>query len=171
MWAVLASVPEDAIMELSTKGRYAVMAMADLAQASRHAASGSKSVTLAEISARQEISQSYLEQLFGRLRRAGLVAATRGPGGGYRLAKSTRDIVVADIMRAVEEPLKATRCDAQVRAGCLSGNRKCLTHDLWDELSSHIAMFLSAVSLEDVVERRLTGRVERLAGVSTLAAQ
>jgi Rrf2 family transcriptional regulator, iron-sulfur cluster assembly transcription factor len=141
-------------MELSTKGRYAVMAMADLAQ---HGGNG-QPVSLADISARQEISQSYLEQLFARLRRAGLVTSLRGPGGGYRLAKPMDKTLVGDIMRAVEEPLKATRCNAEQQAGCLKGGRRCLTHDLWDELSRHISLFLGSVSLEDVLAQRLAGR-------------
>lgn len=141
-------------MELSTKGRYAVMAMADLAQ---HGGAGIP-VSLADISARQEISQSYLEQLFARLRRAGLVTSMRGPGGGYRLARPMGETLVGDIMRAVEEPLKATRCDAATRQGCLKSGRRCVTHDLWDELSSHIALFLGSVSLEDVLAKRLLGR-------------
>jgi Rrf2 family transcriptional regulator, iron-sulfur cluster assembly transcription factor len=152
-------------MELSTKGRYAVMALVDLAA---HAGDG-RNVSLAEIAERQEISQSYLEQLFARLRRAGIVTSTRGPGGGYRLTRTAETTWVGEIMRAVDEPLKATRCEPLVRAGCLAGARKCLTHDLWDELSAHIGAFLSSVSLADVVERRVGGLSARL-GVAGLAA-
>jgi Rrf2 family iron-sulfur cluster assembly transcriptional regulator len=154
-------------MELSTKGRYAVMAMVDLAKQGGEA----RSVSLSDIAARQEISQSYLEQLFARLRRAGLVVSARGPGGGYRLSRPASQIGVGDIMRAVEEPLRVTRCDAQVRAGCLAGERRCATHDLWDELSRHIAMFLGAVSIADVVDRRVAGRAFLPVGADVAAAR
>ncbi len=148
-------------MKLSTKGRYAVMAMADLAEAS-----GGGPVTLADIASRQSISLSYLEQLFAKLRRAEVVSSVRGPGGGYRLGRAASEIRISDIISAVDEPLRATRCsDAK---GCLSDGRRCVTHDLWDELGRHIFLFLSSVSLEDVTERRLlgsasgaTGRFER----------
>ncbi|MGZ8364063.1 MAG: Rrf2 family transcriptional regulator, partial [Caulobacteraceae bacterium] len=118
-------------MRLSTKGRYAVMAMADLAQQG-----GDRAVTLADIAARQNISLSYLEQLFSRLRRKGLVQSARGPGGGYRLARPAADTPVADIVTAVDEPLKVTRCSPG--RGCMPGGTLCLTHDLWDELGLRI---------------------------------
>ncbi|WP_339747210.1 Rrf2 family transcriptional regulator [uncultured Maricaulis sp.] len=148
-------------MKLSTKGRYAVMAMADLA-----AASGDGPVTLADIASRQSISLSYLEQLFAKLRRAEVVSSVRGPGGGYRLSRAASEIRISDIISAVDEPLRATRCSNA--KGCLADGRRCVTHDLWDELGRHIFLFLSSVSLEDVTERRLqgsasgaTGRFER----------
>jgi len=140
-------------MKLSTKGRYAVMAMTDLA-----ARSNGKPVPLAEIAERQEISLSYLEQLFGKLRRNHLVTSTRGPGGGYMLARSLEETMVSDIVLAVDEPLKATRCAAGSSKGCQSDNSRCVTHDLWEELSSHIFLFLRSISLADVVERRVLGR-------------
>ena len=148
-------------MKLSTKGRYAVMAMADLALASDDGP-----VTLSDIASRQSISLSYLEQLFAKLRRADIVASIRGPGGGYKLSRKASEIRISDIIVAVDEPLRATRCsDAK---GCLADGRRCITHDLWDELGRHIYLFLSSITLEDVLERRLLGaasgalgRVER----------
>ena len=140
-------------MKLSTKGRYAVMAMADLARYS-----GKKPVSLGEIAGRQEISLSYLEQLFAKLRRAGIVRSVRGPGGGYHLARDPDDIHVADIILAVDEPLKATRCKIGSAEGCLGHGTRCITHDLWDELSRQIHLFLSEVSLGDVIHRRVLGR-------------
>ena len=136
-------------MRLGTKGRYAVMAMTDLARHGRE-----RAVTLAEIAARQEISQAYLEQLFAALRRRGLVASVRGPGGGYRLGRSAELISVVDVVRAVDEPLAATRCEG-ASTGCLGGGERCATHDLWDALGDHISAFLAAVSLDDVVQRRV----------------
>ena len=136
-------------MRLGTKGRYAVMAMTDLARHGRD-----RPVCLAEIAGRQEISQAYLEQIFASLRRQGLVASVRGPGGGYRLGRGAHSISIADVARAVDEPLAATRCEG-VGPGCLSGGERCATHDLWDALGEHISQFLAGVSLEDVVERRV----------------
>lgn len=139
-------------MKLSTKGRYAVMAMADLAKNS-----GGKPVALADIAARQEISLSYLEQLFARLRRRGLVRSVRGPGGGYLLGRPTEDTRIADIIQAVDEPIRATRCLPGAPKGCTGLNGPCITHDLWEELGNHIHLFLSAISLADVCERRVLG--------------
>ena len=138
-------------MKLSTKGRYAVMAMADLAMSGQD-----RPVPLGDIASRQEISLSYLEQLFAKLRRAGVVKSVRGPGGGYRLARNADETRVADIMLAVEEPVDVTRCQHQP-AGCMEGGRRCVTHDLWDELGRHIHLFLNGVTLDDVVERRVLG--------------
>jgi len=137
-------------MRLSTKGRYAVMAMADLAK------NGSgRAVSLAEIATRQEISLSYLEQLFARLRKGGLVKSIRGPGGGYRLAKGPEETVVADIVLAVDEPIRATRCAAHgTPRGCMTGGARCITHDLWEDLGAEIHRYLAGVSLADVVEKR-----------------
>lgn len=141
-------------MELTTKGRYAVMALADLV---RHGAAG-RPVTLADIAGRQDISQSYLEQLFARLRRAGLVKAARGPGGGYSLARAAGAISVAAVIQAVDEPIKVTACAAHSTVGCRGRSARCITHDLWAELTDHIHSFLGAVSLADVVEDRVRGR-------------
>ncbi len=140
-------------MKLSTKGRYAVMAMADLAIRST-----GKPVSLADIATRQEISLSYLEQLFGKLRRGGLVKSVRGPGGGYLLSRQASQTRISDIVLAVDEPIKATRCNLGSPKGCRSDERRCITHDLWEELGNQIYLFLSSVSLEDVVLRRVLGR-------------
>ncbi len=157
-------------MRLSTKGRYAVMAMADLARSGRDEAGTSRAVSLAEIAARQEISLSYLEQLFARLRRAGLVNSVRGPGGGYRLSRSARETAVADIVLAVDEPIRATRCSARDKArGCMASGERCLTHDLWADLGAEIQAFLTAVSLEDVILGR-TGQRRRAADDTVGAA-
>jgi Rrf2 family iron-sulfur cluster assembly transcriptional regulator len=147
-------------MHLSTRGRYAVMAMVDLA-VRETALLPAASVSLAEIADRQQLSQSYLEQLFGKLRRAGLVCSARGPGGGYRLARAAADIAIAAIVAAVDEPTKATRCEA-AGSGCLipagQGSGQCQTHALWIELGRQIDLFLSGVSLADVVLGRVSGR-------------
>jgi Rrf2 family transcriptional regulator, iron-sulfur cluster assembly transcription factor len=139
-------------VKLSTKGRYAVMAMADLA----HHSNG-RPVALAEVAVRQEISLSYLEQLFGRLRRGGLVNSVRGPGGGYMLARDPEQMRIADIILAVDEPIKATRCTPGSPNGCHSHRGRCLTHDLWEELGNQIYLYLSSVTLADVCERRVLG--------------
>jgi Rrf2 family iron-sulfur cluster assembly transcriptional regulator len=138
-------------MRLSTKGRYAVMAMADLA---RRQDEPCRAVALADIATRQEISLSYLEQLFARLRRKGLVQSARGPGGGYRLAKTAEATSIADIVHAVDEPLRATRCAEQGR-GCMLKGERCLTHDLWEHLGDRIEDYLASVSLADVISGRL----------------
>jgi Rrf2 family iron-sulfur cluster assembly transcriptional regulator len=137
-------------MQLSTKGRYAVMAMTDLA----HRSDG-RPAPLADIAARQELSLSYLEQLFARLRRRGLVTSVRGPGGGYRLARAPDQITVADVVIAVDEPLRATRCAGHNSTGCMRGGARCLTHDLWEETGRQIIDYLSRVSLADVLSGRL----------------
>jgi Rrf2 family iron-sulfur cluster assembly transcriptional regulator len=137
-------------MRLSTKGRYAVMAMADLARRETDVA---RAVALADIAARQEISLSYLEQLFARLRRKGLVTSARGPGGGYRLARTADDTSIADIVHAVDEPLRATRCKES--RGCMVRGERCLTHDLWADLGDRIEDYLSSVTLADVVGGKL----------------
>ena len=138
-------------MKLSSKGRYAVMAMVDLASYGR-----GHPVSLADIASRQEISLSYLEQLFGKLRRGGLVRSVRGPGGGYLLAKPAGEVRVADVILAVDEPIKATRCKDGAPEGCLGRHTgRCLTHDLWEELGHQIRLYLSSVSLDDVCQRRV----------------
>ena len=143
-------------MRLSTKGRYAVMAMADLAGHE----GATRPISLAEIAERQEISLSYLEQLFAKLRRGGLVRSVRGPGGGYRLSRQAVDVRVADIILAVDEPISATRCKSGSPIGCTGTTTRCVTHDLWEELGRQIHVFLSSVSLADVVERRVLGRAQ-----------
>lgn len=133
-------------MKLTTKGRYAVTAMLDLAL---HAQSNP--ISLAEISNRQEISLSYLEQLFSRLRKQGLVCSTRGPGGGYRVAKPLEAVPVSEIIKAVNESVDATQCAG--KENCHSHGR-CLTHDLWEGLSEQIEEFLSGVSLKDLIDNQ-----------------
>jgi len=130
-------------MKLTTKGRYAVTAMLDLAL---HYDQGA--VTLADIAKRQGISLSYLEQLFAKLRRNGLVDSVRGPGGGYNLASNPSEISVADIVLAINENIDARRCAG--KANC-DGDERCLTHELWESLSIRISDFLSGISLADLV--------------------
>ena len=132
-------------MKLTTKGRYAVTAMLDLAMHDEV-----NPVSLADISARQDISLSYLEQLFSKLRKSDLVVSMRGPGGGYRLNGDPKDIVIASIISAVDENIDATRCGGS--ADCDNG-RACLSHDLWMDLSKQIHIFLSGISLEDMKQR------------------
>ena len=141
-------------MRLSTKGRYAVTAMLDLAL---HGDQGP--VTLADISVNQGISLSYLEQLFAALRGKQLVRGVRGPGGGYFLAKPSDDITIADIICAVDEWVEFTRCGGN--ENCQDGQR-CMTHTLWNELSEEIFDFLSGISLADLVERGSKNRSARL---------
>ena len=135
-------------MKLSTKGRYAVMAMVDIGQQS-----GGRPVSLAEIAARQDISQEYLEQLFLKLRKSGLVESIRGPGGGYRLSRDADDIYIYDIIAAVDEPMKMTRCEGDAVDGCVKGER-CCTHDLWSSIGRQVNTFLANVTLDDVVNKR-----------------
>jgi len=137
-------------MRLTTKGRFAVTAMIDLALRD-----GEGPTTLSDISARQKISLSYLEQLFGRLRRQGLVKSTRGPGGGYQLAKQTGEVSVAEIILAVDEPIDATQCGG--KENC-HDDRKCLTHDLWTQLNAHIFDYLKAVTLAQLVTQQHEAR-------------
>src|ERR1700674_344789 len=132
-------------MRLTTKGRFAVTAMIDLAMRD-----GQRPVTLADISERQKISLSYLEQLFGKLRRRELVSSVRGPGGGYQLAKKSEERWVADIFRAVDEPIDATQCAG--RENC-KDDRKCLTHDLWASLNDRIFEYLNSVTLAQLVAK------------------
>ena len=133
-------------MKLTTRGRYAVTAMLDLA-----INGGSRPVSLADISGRQEISLSYLEQLFAKLRREQLVTSARGPGGGYRLARNGAEIFVAEIIDAVDESVDVTNC--QGKGNCQQGET-CLTHHLWEDLSGQIHDFLSRISLGDLMDGR-----------------
>jgi len=135
-------------MKLSTRGRYAVMAMSDIAINSIGAP-----VSLGDISGRQGISQAFLEQLFGQLRKNGLVNSVRGPGGGYKLAHNADEICIADIVTAVDEPLQVTRCQGDAIDGCVDGE-KCNTHELWAALGRQVYGFLAAVTLGDVAEKR-----------------
>jgi Rrf2 family iron-sulfur cluster assembly transcriptional regulator len=139
-------------MRLTTKGRFAVTAMIDVALNN-----GKGPVTLAGVSERQKISLSYLEQLFGRLRRHGLVDSVRGPGGGYNLARSPAAMSVAEIILAVDEPIDTTQCGG--RENCHDDGR-CMTHELWSSLNDHIFSFLRSVTLEDLVREQRAKRSE-----------
>lgn len=155
-------------MKLTTKGRYAVTAMLDLVL--HGAADSAEPVSLAAIGARQDISSAYLEKLFRGLRSAGLVAASKGPGGGYRLAQPATQISVSDIVSAVGEGIDATRCGG---AGDCQDGQECLTHGLWADLSQQIDDFLGGITLASLVAQRTTqavaARQDRLA--SRIAAQ
>jgi Rrf2 family iron-sulfur cluster assembly transcriptional regulator len=144
-------------MQLSTKGRYAVMAMTDLA-----GRDDTRAVPVSEIAERQQISQAYLEQIFARLRRRGIVSAQRGPGGGYRLTRPAAETTVAAVVMAVDEPLRAIRC-AGGKTGCMKGGARCLTHDLWEETGRQLRDYLGSVSLEDVASGRLRRPAEAAA--------
>ncbi len=133
-------------MRLTTKGRFAVTAMVDLALCQN-----SKPVTLADISQRQQISLSDLEHLFGKLRRRALVKSVRGPGGGYTLAKELAAVSVAEIIAAVDEPIDATQCGG--KENC-RGDQKCITHDLWANLNQHIVGYLNGVTLKQLVDEQ-----------------
>lgn len=137
-------------MRLTTKGRYAVTAMLDLALYGE-ADGGCSAISLADIAERQDISLSYLEQLFGKLRRQDLVCSVRGPGGGYRLSRDSAEIFIADIIDAVDESVDATGCGG--RADC-QGGETCLTHHLWSDLSNQIHGFLSGISLASLMQQR-----------------
>ncbi len=154
-------------MKLTTKGRYAVTAMLDLAL---HA--GSDPITLADVAKRQDISLSYLEQLFARLRRKALVASVRGPGGGYRLGRSADEISIAEVITAVDESVDTTRCGGSHNC---QDNQPCLTHDLWHDLSNRIHEYLSGITLHDLVMRngvRMVGeRQDDVAGTSDLGSE
>lgn len=129
------------------------MAMVDLAHHGR-----GRPIALAEIADRQEISLSYLEQLFAKLRRGGLVRSVRGPGGGYLLARGAGETPISDIIHAVDEPIRAIRCAPGSPAGCTLAKSRCLTHDLWAALGDHIEAYLASVTLGDVCERRILFR-------------
>ncbi len=135
-------------MRLTTKGRFAVTAMIDLGLRQTNGP-----VTLAAISQRQQISLSYLEQLFGKLRRHELVESTRGPGGGYTLARSPSEITVAEIIMSVDEPIDATQCAG--KENCLGQGARCMTHDLWASLNTRMVEFLESVTLQKLVDEQL----------------
>lgn len=137
-------------MKLTTKGRYAVTAMLDLALNQRGGV-----VTVADISQRQQISVAYLEQLFGRLRRYGLVESVRGPGGGYRLAMPDSEIPLTQIVQAVNEAITTTHCGGDPQQCCKGDGQQCLTHDLWEELGDRIVEFLGGITLGELVAKQL----------------
>jgi len=138
-------------VRLTTKGRYAVTAMLDLAFHSQ-----TRPVTLTDIATRQTISLSYLEQLFARLRKAGMVKGVRGPGGGYKLSRDATDINIADIIVAVDEQVDSTKCGGK---GNCQNNQPCLTHDLWMGLSEQIREYLSGISLGSLLQREMVSGV------------
>lgn len=146
-------------MILTTKGRYAVMAMVELANRPQDSATG-----LAAIADGQEIPLAYLEQIFARLRRAEMVTSTRGPGGGYKLAKPASEITIAAIIEASEESIKITRCGTAKPEGCMKAKTRCLTHDLWDGLGVHIHHYLNSITLEDVLQRRVNEKMPVMPG-------
>ena len=152
-------------MKLTTKGRYAVTAMLDLAL---HNDNGP--VTLNDIAGRQRLSSSYLEQLFARLRRNGLVKSTRGPGGGYSLSRDAGDIAIADVISAVDEKVDNTQCGG---SNDCQNQKKCLTHDLWCDLSDQIRQFLTGISLGDLMQRDavidVAARQDKLADIQVSA--
>lgn len=139
-------VKMESAVRLTTKGRYAVTAMLDLAYHS-----GQKLVTLTDIAKRQDISLSYLEQLFAKLRRAGMVTGVRGPGGGYRLSRPANEINIADIIMVVDESVDSTRCGGK---GNCQNDQPCLTHELWMGLSEQIRNYLAGISLADLLAQR-----------------
>tara|TARA_S200000501_G_C20488911_1_gene597337 strand:- start:224 stop:649 length:426 start_codon:yes stop_codon:yes gene_type:complete len=136
-------------MKLTTKGRYAVMAMADLAANQKL-----KPVSLNEISLRQNISLSYLEQLFSKLKNQKLVKSIRGSSGGYILEKNPRDIKISNIIFAVDEQVKTLNCKKESKKGCNGKTVKCITHNLWDDLERHINFFFENVSLNDLIKQK-----------------
>lgn len=143
-------------MILGTKARYAVMAMADLA--GRHAAAP---VPITQLAESQEITVPYLEQIFSKLKQRGLLKSVRGPGGGYVLARPASEMPISDIVEAVEESIKMTRCESHGTAGCMARKERCITHHLWEGLSQQIYDYLNGISLEDVCERRLGGQIRK----------
>lgn len=143
-------------MRLTTKGRYAVTAMLDLAYHSQK-----HPVTLTDIATRQTISLSYLEQLFARLRKAGMVKGVRGPGGGYTLSRGAGEINVADIIEAVDEPVDSTKCGG--KSNC-HNDQPCITHDLWMGLSEQIRAYLKQITLGQLLERDMVSEVARRQG-------
>ena len=135
-------------MKLTSKGRYAVMAMADLANTN-----ASEPINLTEISLRQGISISFLEQIFLKLKKNNLVESSRGPSGGYSLAKSPEEIKLSSIIKAVNEEVKTVGCKKELKKGCNGKSIKCITHDLWDDLETHINNFFEKNTLKDIIYR------------------
>ena len=144
-------------MKLSSKGRYAVMAMADLAKSNVK-----EPTSLAEISLRQGISISYLEQLFLKLRKNNLVQSVRGPSGGYVLSKPPKEIKLLNIINAVDEKIKTVKCRKESKKGCNGKSIKCITHNLWDDLETHINKFFEDNTLNDVLFREVKNNSEEL---------
>lgn len=135
-------------MILGTKARYAVMAMVDMASRNH-----SNPISLSDLSESQEIPLPYLEQIFSKLRKAGLVQSVRGPGGGYLLSRDSHGISIVEIVEAVDESLKMTRCNAETTGGCIGGKVQCKTHHLWEGLGQQIYSYLDKIHLDEVVNR------------------
>ena len=148
-------------MILGTKARYAVMAMVDMGMKAE-----GKPLSLASISETQEIPLAYLEQIFMKLKKGGLVKSVRGPGGGYLLARPSENICVADIVMAVDESIKMTRCESHTGTGCMATKARCLTHDLWEGLGDQIHGYLQAMSLKDVCDRKVKGKAGHFPGMN-----
>ncbi|NCP62023.1 MAG: Rrf2 family transcriptional regulator [Alphaproteobacteria bacterium] len=141
-------------MKLSTKARYAVIALVDLAQHDKRIDGKIKPSSLLDISQRQSLSQHYLEQLFNKLRRAGIVESMRGQSGGYFLSVAPADITISQIVNAVDEPIRSTKCDPASDLGCQGKQSKCLAHSLWIGLENNIRSYLTSVTLNDVITQR-----------------
>ncbi len=137
-------------MLLTTKGRYAVMALVDMVYYGMQ----NQPSALHEISQRQGIDLNYMEQIFAKLKKNNLVKSIRGPGGGYLLTKDPREICIADIIFSVEEPIKITRCNNEISNGCMQDKSRCLTHDLWEELGEKIESYLTSLTLADVCAKQ-----------------
>ena len=140
-------------MKLTAKARYAVIAITDIAVTASGGRDGDDAVSLSDISVRQDISLSFLEQLFGKMRKAGIVESVRGASGGYVLARATKDLSIGDVMRAVDEEVQTKRC-GDSGLGCTTKGAKCLSHDLWQAMEDHIEGFFTATSIQDVIDQR-----------------
>jgi Rrf2 family iron-sulfur cluster assembly transcriptional regulator len=138
-------------MKIGTKGRYAVMAMIDMVKFGREGTP----IALSEIAARQEIALSYLEQLFCKLRRAGLVTSARGVFGGYSLSRPPYAISISEIVAAADEPVRFTRCHSNKEKGCMANSTQCIAHHLWDALGNQMISYLEQISLQDVLDKKL----------------
>lgn len=149
-------------MLLTSKGRYAVMAMADIAVNNNN-----EPINLEAISKRQNIALSYLEQIFINLKKSGLVNSMKGPGGGYSLKLPADSIAIADILKAVEKPMKMTRCNNRPGEGCMQDNSRCITHNFWEDLSNHINLYLHSISLADLCKQVSCKRKQQNQEVTT----
>ena len=139
-------------MMLTTKGRYAVMALVDMADQNRFINEGARAISLSDIASRQDITVAYLEQIFSKLKKAGIVKSQRGPGGGYIFAKDIKQIKISEVINAAEEKIKMTRCNGE-HSHCQSAG-KCSTHDLWDGLSETIENYFESITLGDLINKK-----------------
>lgn len=140
-------------MKLTAKARYAVIAITDIAVTAQNGDTDGAAVSLSDISVRQDISLSFLEQLFGKLRKAGIVESVRGANGGYVLMRANKDLSIGDVMRAVDEEVQTKRCGDN-GIGCTTKGAKCLSHDLWQAMEDHIEGFFTATSIQDVIDQK-----------------